>query len=98
MTYSCEFGRGRGSQDGTTSDHKVLLQGNYDPRKLIETLKVVLAVRHTAQQMLQEFGPQQLTATLGEGLSGNECSVLAQAFVDSINEESAAMIDQHPLY
>jgi uroporphyrinogen decarboxylase len=78
--------------------HKVSLQGNYDPRELIEgegdNAKTVETVRQTAKQMLQELGPQRLIANLGEGLGGKESTSLVQAFVDAIHEESAAMILQ----
>jgi uroporphyrinogen decarboxylase len=82
--------------------NKVSLQGNYDPRELIKnaegsTTKTVDTVRQTALQMLQELGPQRLITNLGEGLGGKESCVLVQAFVDAIHEESAVMIDQHPL-
>jgi uroporphyrinogen decarboxylase len=79
--------------------HKVSLQGNYDPRELIEnpdatdgSTKTVETVRQTARQMLQELGPQRLIANLGEGLGGKESTVLVQAFVDAIHEESAIII------
>jgi uroporphyrinogen decarboxylase len=81
--------------------NKVSLQGNYDPKELIEnadandgSTKTVETVRQTARQMLQELGPQRLIANLGEGLGGKESTVLVQAFVDAIHEESAAMIQE----
>lgn len=69
------------------------LQGNYDPRNLIEGEgKSVETVRQTARELLEDLGPQRLIANLGEGLGGKESTELVKAFVDSIHEESAAMI------
>ena len=71
------------------------LQGNYDPRELIEDeegTKTPETVRESAREMLEALGPQRLIANLGEGLGGKESTTLVKAFVDSIHEESAAMI------
>lgn len=73
----------------------VALQGNYDPRELIEDeegTKTPKTVRQTAREMLEALGPQKLIANLGEGLGGMESPKLVKAFVDAIHEESAAMI------
>jgi uroporphyrinogen decarboxylase len=73
----------------------VALQGNYDPRELIEDeegSKTPETVRQTAREMLEALGPQKLIANLGEGLGGKESPALVKAFVDAIHEESAAMI------
>lgn len=75
---------------------RVALQGNYDPKELIEDedgSKTPETVRKTALEMLEALGPQKLIANLGEGLGGKESPVLVKAFVDSIHEESAAMIN-----
>jgi uroporphyrinogen decarboxylase len=72
---------------------RVVLQGNYDPRELIEDgTKTPETVRQTVKEMLEALGPQKLIANLGEGLGGKESTTLVQAFVDAIHEESAAMI------
>ena len=74
---------------------RVALQGNYDPRELIEDeegTKTPETVRATAREMLEALGPQKLIANLGEGLGGKESTTLVDAFVNSIHEESAAMI------
>jgi len=72
---------------------RVGLQGNYDPRELIEENgKTIETVRRTAKSMLKELGPQRLIANLGEGLGGKESVELVRAFVDAIHEESEAMI------
>ena len=74
---------------------RVALQGNYDPRELIEDddgTKTPETVRRTAREMLESLGPQKLIANLGEGLGGKESTILVKAFVDAIHEESAAMI------
>jgi len=76
---------------------RVSLQGNYDPRELIENedgTKTTETVRQTAKQMLEELGPQKLIANLGEGLGGKESPALVKAFVDAIHEESATMIKE----
>jgi uroporphyrinogen decarboxylase len=69
------------------------LQGNYDPRELIDDgHHTSETVRQTARQLLVELGPQRLIANLGEGLGGNESTALVEAFVDSIHQESKEMI------
>jgi len=71
------------------------LQGNYDPKELIEDeegTKTTDTVRETAKQLLEDLGPQRLIANLGEGLGGKESPELVRAFVDAIHEESEAMI------
>lgn len=69
------------------------MQGNYDPRELIEDgTKTPETVRQTAKQLLEELGPQRLIANLGEGLGGKESTELVNAFVEAIHEESEAMI------
>jgi uroporphyrinogen decarboxylase len=75
--------------------NRVALQGNYDPRELIEDdagTKTPETVRQTAREMLEALGPQKLIANLGEGLGGKESPRLVKAFVDAIHEESVAMI------
>lgn len=76
---------------------RVSLQGNYDPRNLIpdeedESAKTPETVRETVKDMLLSLGPQRLIANLGEGLGGKESPELVKAFVDSVHEESEAMI------
>jgi uroporphyrinogen decarboxylase len=80
----------------TVVGDRVALQGNYDPRELIEDeegTKTPDTVRQTAREMLEALGPQKLIANLGEGLGGKESPLLVKAFVDAIHEESAAMIN-----
>ncbi len=88
-----------GSVDRSTArsvvGDRVALQGNYDPRNLIEDeegTKTPETVRATAKEMLEALGPQKLIANLGEGLGGKESTKLVDAFVNSIHEESAFMI------
>mmetsp|Transcript_19459 Transcript_19459/g.36293 ORF Transcript_19459/g.36293 Transcript_19459/m.36293 type:complete len:161 (+) Transcript_19459:1-483(+) len=88
-----------GSVDRSTAravvGDNVALQGNYDPRELIEDeegTKTPETVRQTAREMLDALGPQKLIANLGEGLGGKESPRLVKAFVDAIHEESAAII------
>ncbi len=74
-------------------DGRAGLQGNYDPRELIDNgTKTPETVRQTAKDLLSELGPQRLIANLGEGLGGKESPELVKAFVDAIHEESEAMI------
>ncbi len=69
------------------------LQGNYDPRELIEDgTKTKETVRRTVREMLEALGPQRLIANLGEGLGGKESPTLVKEFVDAVHEESAAII------
>ena len=86
-----------GSVDRSTArsvvGNDVALQGNYDPRELIEDgSKTPETVRQTVKDMLEALGPQKLIANLGEGLGGKESPELVKVFVDSIHEESAVMI------
>ena len=88
-----------GSVDRSTArsvvEDSVALQGNYDPRELIENeegTKTPETVRQTAKDMLEALGPQKLIANLGEGLGGKESPALVDVFVNAIHEESAAMI------
>ena len=74
-------------------DGRAGLQGNYDPRELIDNgTKTPETVRQNAKDLLSELGPQRLIANLGEGLGGKESPELVKAFVDAIHEESEAMI------
>lgn len=71
------------------------LQGNYDPRELIEANgKTVETVKATAAELLDALGPQRLIANLGEGLGGKESPELVNAFVEAIHEESERMISE----
>mmetsp|Transcript_14051 Transcript_14051/g.21935 ORF Transcript_14051/g.21935 Transcript_14051/m.21935 type:complete len:447 (+) Transcript_14051:114-1454(+) len=86
-----------GSVDRSTardmSGDRVTLQGNYDPRELIDDgTKTDETVRQTAKEMLEALGPQRLIANLGEGLGGKESPALVATFVNAIHEESEAMI------
>jgi len=84
----------RSTARATVGD-SVALQGNYDPRELIEDAdgtKTPETVRETAREMLEALGPQKLIANLGEGLGGKESTKLVDAFVNSIHEESASII------
>lgn len=79
----------------TTVGGRTGLQGNYDPRELIEDeegSKTIDTVRATAKQLLEDLGPQRLVANLGEGLGGKESPELVRAFVDAVHEESEALI------
>jgi uroporphyrinogen decarboxylase len=74
-------------------DSRAGLQGNYDPRELIEDgSHTKETVRQTVKDMLTTLGPQRLIANLGEGLGGKESTTLVKEFVDAVHEESAAMI------
>eukprot|EP00751_Fragilariopsis_kerguelensis_P005308 CAMPEP_0170795522 /NCGR_PEP_ID=MMETSP0733-20121128/24185_1 /TAXON_ID=186038 /ORGANISM="Fragilariopsis kerguelensis, Strain L26-C5" /LENGTH=467 /DNA_ID=CAMNT_0011145449 /DNA_START=17 /DNA_END=1420 /DNA_ORIENTATION=+ len=80
---------------------QVALQGNYDPRELVEDeegTKTPETVRTTSREMLEELGPQKLIANLGAGLGGKESTQLVKAFVDSIHEESEKLINQDSVF
>lgn len=71
----------------------VSLQGSYDPAELItENGKTIETVCATAKEYLEQLGPQKLIANLGEGLGGKESTVLVDAFVRAIHDESERMI------
>lgn len=76
-------------------DGRCGLQGNYDPRELIEeNEKTPETVRATAKALLEDLGPQRLIANLGEGLGGKESPELVKVFIDTIHSESEAMIKE----
>lgn len=76
-------------------DGRCGLQGNYDPRELIEDNgKTPETVRETTKALLEALGPQRLIANLGEGLGGKESPELVQVFIDTIHSESEAMIKE----
>jgi len=88
-----------GSVDRNTArdvvGEKAGLQGNYDPRELIEDgTKTKETVRQTVREMLEALGPQRLIANLGEGLGGKESPTLVKEFVDAVHKESAAIIQR----
>ena len=83
----------RKSARAMADQYGVSLQGNYDPAEMIEANgKTSETVRATAVQMLNDLGPSNLIANLGEGLGGKESPALVDVFVNAIHEESAAMI------
>ncbi len=74
---------------------RVGLQGNYDPRELIEENgKTPETVRESAKKYLDDFGPQRLIANLGEGLGGKESPELVKVFIDTIHEYSEELIQK----
>jgi uroporphyrinogen decarboxylase len=76
-----------------TVGDRCALQGNYDPRNLIEEGgNTPETVRATVKDMLEALGSQRLIANLGEGLGGKESPELVDAFVNAIHEESEKLI------
>lgn len=72
---------------------RVGLQGNYNPRELIEeNNKSPDTVRESAKVLIDDLGPQRLIANLGEGLSGKESPELVRVFIDTIHEYSESLI------
>merc|ERR1712157_581904 len=71
----------------------VVLQGNFDPKELIEDNdKNVDTVRQSAIEYLKDIGPSKLIANLGEGLSGRESPKLVNEFINAVTEESQKML------
>jgi len=76
-----------------TVGDRCALQGNYDPRNLIqEGDNTPETVRASVKEMLEALGSQRLIANLGEGLGGKESPELVDAFINAIHEESEKLI------
>jgi len=76
-----------------TVDGRCGLQGNYDPRELIEENgKTAETVKESAKELLDALGPQRLIANLGEGLGGKESPELVSVFIDTIHSYSEELI------
>jgi uroporphyrinogen decarboxylase len=67
------------------------VQGNFDVALLREP-STEAQVRDAVATLLQDLGPQQLIANLGEGLMGKENPELVTAFVNAVHEISEQMI------
>ncbi|HYJ38529.1 MAG TPA: uroporphyrinogen decarboxylase [Chitinophagaceae bacterium] len=65
--------------------NKVVLQGNFDPAKLLSPIPVI---RKEVSQMLSEFGGQRHIANLGHGILPHVPVDHAKAFVDTVKEWS----------
>lgn len=61
----------------------VVLQGNFDPAKLVSPIPVI---RKEVKQMLASFGGQKHIANLGHGILPNIPVDHARAFVDTVKE------------
>lgn len=63
--------------------NKVVLQGNFDPAKL---LAPVPEIRKAVHEMIAAFGPQRYIANLGHGIMPGVPVDHAKAFVDAVKE------------
>jgi uroporphyrinogen decarboxylase len=82
-TISPEFARAK-------THGKLVLQGNYDPSKL---LAPVDQIQRDVTRMIQRFGAQQYIVNLGHGILPNVPVDHARAFVDAVKEFETT--DQH---
>jgi len=60
---------------------KIILQGNFDPAKLLSSIPVV---KKEVKQMLQSFGKEKHIANLGHGILPNVPVDHAKAFVEAV--------------
>jgi uroporphyrinogen decarboxylase len=60
---------------------KIILQGNFDPAKLLSPIPVI---KKEVKQMLQAFGKQKHIANLGHGILPNVPVDHAKAFVETV--------------
>ena len=67
------------------------LQGNFDV-KLLQPESSVNKIETAVKIMLNDFGPQNLIANLGEGLLGKENPEFVNAFIESIHNISEELI------
>jgi uroporphyrinogen decarboxylase len=69
------------------------VQGNFDVA-LLQQGSTVAKVEAAVEEMLNDFGPQNLIANLGEGLGGKEDTELVAAFIDSVHSISERQIKE----
>ncbi|MEY4875735.1 MAG: uroporphyrinogen decarboxylase [Bacteroidota bacterium] len=67
------------------TSHKITLQGNFDPCKLLQPISQIKA---DVKTMIDEFGTQRYIANLGHGILPNIPVDHAKAFVDAVKEYS----------
>ena len=65
------------------SDHRITLQGNFDPSKLLAPIP---EIKKAVNNMIDGFGVQQYIANLGHGIMPNVPVDHAKAFVDAVKE------------
>lgn len=77
-----------------SSSKNIVLQGNFDPKEMIEkdTNNNKETIKRAAIDYLNELGPTNLIANLGEGLGGLESTELVNEFLNVIHDESSKMI------
>lgn len=68
------------------------VQGNLDVAILQAGASTVEQVTAATKAMIEELGPQNLIANLGEGLTGKEDPVLVAAFIDAVHSVSEEII------
>ncbi len=65
------------------TNHKITLQGNFDPAKLLLPIPLI---KKAVKEMIDEFGVQDYIANLGHGITPNIPVDHAKAFVDAVKE------------
>ena len=69
--------------------HKITLQGNFDPAKLLAPIPVI---KKEVKKMIDDFGAQGYIANLGHGITPNVPVDNAKAFVDAVKSYSNKVI------
>ena len=72
--------------------NKIVLQGNFDPAKLLSPIPVI---KKEVQKMLTEFGGQRYIANLGHGILPHVPVDHAKAFVETVKEWSSIKATNH---
>ena len=74
----------------TANGKNVILQGNFDPAKLLSPIPVI---QKEVKEMLTAFGGQKHIANLGHGILPNVPVDHAKAFVEAVKEWNYELVN-----